>query len=56
MEGSYTLPGATVSVARKRLKMLACIVLGILVLSSMGIGGYFAYKGVIRWVKLAEVA
>ena len=47
MEESYTQPGTTVSVARKRLKMMTCLVLGTLGLSSVGIGGYFAYKTVI---------
>ena len=38
--------GVPVSVARRRLKMLMCTVLGISVLSMMGGGGYLAFKKV----------
>ena len=47
MEGPCLLPGITGSVSRKILNMLAVTFLGILVLSGIGIGGYFAYKKVM---------
>ena len=47
MEGSSPVTGTSISVTRRRLQMLACLLLIFVALSSVGIGGYFAYQKVI---------
>ena len=47
MEGSRSLSVAMGSDARRRFKVMACLLLGLLVLSAIVTCGYFAYKKVI---------
>ena len=46
MEGSSPVTGTAISIARRRLKMLTCTVVGISTLCLVGGGGYMAFKKV----------